>query len=483
MLQFCQYGTVQGGDALLLSLLRQRLSPCGSSKNEPKAATSPHPAMRFHSLDGLRGLAALSVVVHHYAATFFPHAVYGAQNASGSQWQDMLSRSPLFVLYSGSFSVFVFFVLSGFVIASSAASTRVPLLLLVGRRYARLTVPALCSTLAVYFLLKIFPDVTQEAARLLESRWLTGSYAHTPTLFQAMWDAVFNPYRFGDSYSNRVLWTMRNELFGSLGIYCIYLLVPRNYISSALACIFVALIPLDALTGFLGFAGGALLFQAWSKQLIRPSMLGPVLALAGLILGGLPVQSPDDTIFGPIVAIVSTFSSPFEFILGLAALTFVAGILMWLEALRVLEWSVFRFLGRISFSLYLIHYPILATVILYWFLQPTFFPMQFAALSIGYFCLSILSAYGLTILVDEPTVNKLKRAASLPKSFAFFVGHAAVLACLLVFAIFRLGPDLLSLLVMAIAYSGFFIVAPTVVLSYASPAKVEKPQSPSSHYS
>jgi peptidoglycan/LPS O-acetylase OafA/YrhL len=92
-----------------------------------------------------------------------------------------------------------FFALSGFVIAKSAASTKIPLFIVIARRYLRLTIPMLCSTLLAYVLLKMFPGVTQTAAKQLGNDWLVDHYyGHALTLFQATWDAVFNPYRFGE---------------------------------------------------------------------------------------------------------------------------------------------------------------------------------------------------------------------------------------------------------------------------------------------
>src|ERR1700730_1539984 len=97
---------------------------------------------------------------------------------------------------------------------------------------------------------------------------------------------------------------------------------------------------------------------------------------------------------------------------------------MWPGAMQVLQWSAFRFLGRISFPIYLIHFPILTTLVLYVYINPSLIPIPFAVLGIGYFFLSILIAYALTIYVDEPTIINLRRASRLPDAAAFFVAHA-----------------------------------------------------------
>jgi peptidoglycan/LPS O-acetylase OafA/YrhL len=71
--------------------------------------------------DGLRGVAALSVVVCHFVCTFYPALMFGSRDPT--LWvADALSRSLLFAMYGGTFAVYVFYVLSGYVLAASSQS-------------------------------------------------------------------------------------------------------------------------------------------------------------------------------------------------------------------------------------------------------------------------------------------------------------------------------------------------------------------------
>jgi peptidoglycan/LPS O-acetylase OafA/YrhL len=72
-------------------------------------------ARRVNHLDGLRGIAALTVVVFHYLSAFVP-ALTPDQTAN-PYW---LSDTPLAVVFNGPFAVVVFFVLSGFVVSKAA---------------------------------------------------------------------------------------------------------------------------------------------------------------------------------------------------------------------------------------------------------------------------------------------------------------------------------------------------------------------------
>lgn len=73
-------------------------------------------SQRAHSLDGLRGVASLVVVLHHamLAIPLFASAVFDDQAPAASLgW---LVYSPLHALWAGSEAVYVFFVLSGLVL-------------------------------------------------------------------------------------------------------------------------------------------------------------------------------------------------------------------------------------------------------------------------------------------------------------------------------------------------------------------------------
>jgi peptidoglycan/LPS O-acetylase OafA/YrhL len=74
---------------------------------------------RVTSLDGLRGLAAVVVLVHHalLAAPVFAAAYYGgsvADRVGGMAWAFIYT--PLHLIWAGTEAVYLFFVLSGVVL-------------------------------------------------------------------------------------------------------------------------------------------------------------------------------------------------------------------------------------------------------------------------------------------------------------------------------------------------------------------------------
>src|SRR3978361_1620599 len=98
----------------------------------PSVTPEPPPLRRLAGLDGVRGLAALYVVVYHVSLRAFP----GYPNDDAPFWVGWFSY--------GQFAVLVFIVLSGFSLALSPAQAgwRLDGIIAYARRRARRLLPA-----------------------------------------------------------------------------------------------------------------------------------------------------------------------------------------------------------------------------------------------------------------------------------------------------------------------------------------------------
>ena len=67
-------------------------------------------------LQGLRGTAALGVVLHHFFCAFYPMAVF-ATGPSHWQWEKLFWSTPLGLLIAGRSLICLFFILSGYVLS------------------------------------------------------------------------------------------------------------------------------------------------------------------------------------------------------------------------------------------------------------------------------------------------------------------------------------------------------------------------------
>ena len=98
---------------------------------------------RISSLDALRGIAALAVVLYHY--TFRYNALYGHN----------FSLEPLSVLKYGHLGVQLFFIISGFVIYLSIENTQ-SIKKFASNRFARLYPAYWCAVFVTFFTVMIF---------------------------------------------------------------------------------------------------------------------------------------------------------------------------------------------------------------------------------------------------------------------------------------------------------------------------------------
>jgi peptidoglycan/LPS O-acetylase OafA/YrhL len=359
-------------------------------------------ARRVNHLDGLRGIAALTVVVFHYLSAFVP-ALTPDQTAN-PYW---LSDTPLAVLFNGPFAVVVFFVLSGFVV-SKAAHRNDSLPLTVGLRYLRLTIPMLASVLIAWLLLTMFPTEATKLASITGTPWLSRTFnGHIPSLLEAIKDATYEVYLRGDSGFDNAIWSMQWELIASVAIYAIYAFIARPaYIVTTLVVLFFLVLWKRAPYYYEAFIFGVLMQEAWTRS--RLKRVAPELVLViGLILGsqsaGFAHRYGLDFLPGSLQP-----GNPWGLIYSIAAALVVYGCLMSVPVAKFLQQAQCSFLGRISFCLYLIHVPIAYTLVMA--VAVLLWPMSAITLAVGlliFIAVSISLGWLMTVLVDAPALRLL----------------------------------------------------------------------------
>ena len=138
-----------------------------SSRNEAPAIT------RIGFLDGLRGFAAIQVVLLHYVTAFAP-AIGSIDFATPHPlWQKWIINSPLFFVADGYVAVSLFFLISGTVLTHAFRNGSDGFLALSVRRLIRLGLPMAGSILLASALYLMLPHAHNEAAAILgSSNWL-----------------------------------------------------------------------------------------------------------------------------------------------------------------------------------------------------------------------------------------------------------------------------------------------------------------------
>lgn len=329
-------------------------------KRVAQTATTSGP-VRYPSLDGLRGVAALAVLFSHAMITspVFADAITGvATEPGGLAW--LATYSPLHILWGGTEAVFVFFVLSGFVLTGPALRTRSW-----GKYYAqrvpRLYLPVWGSLVLAAAVVTVFPRTPIAGA----SWWVN---AHGPLdAGSALMDAVLlGPI----GPLNGPLWSLQWEVWFSL-LLPVYVLLgvwsSRSWwgtvlfvtVLAAPVALFSFARPSNALDYMPVFGFGVLLFihrESIARAAGRlPGLAWPLLFLASVVLitsrwmaAGVP---------GADNASVSATRS--LQVAGAVLLVVVA--IHWPAGRAFLETRSVQWLGSRSFSLYLIHDPIVST--------------------------------------------------------------------------------------------------------------------------
>ena len=167
---------------------------------------------RRPALDGLRGLAALVVVVCHslLIAPVFADAYRGILPRTGT-WQWMLTSTPLHLFWAGNEAVLVFFILSGFVLTLPFASGQKFIVRsYYVKRLLRLYVPVLASCFFALLLIKLVHRVPSPTS----SWWLLSHDSAVAPKEFVKTALVF----WGGTGLLGVLWSLKWEVIFSLSL-------------------------------------------------------------------------------------------------------------------------------------------------------------------------------------------------------------------------------------------------------------------------
>lgn len=331
----------------------------GADRDRPSRSFTFLPE-RLASLDGLRGIAALVVLVHHeamtvptLAASYYESA---AQPVRGSvAW--WLSFTPLHLAWAGTEAVFLFFVLSGIVLVLPALRTRgFDWVAYYPRRLVRIHGPVACAVALAFVGQLLVPRFNDH--RL--GRWVVLRPNET-TLVDLLKDLTLMQ---GTSGLNSPLWSLRWEVVFSalLPLFVALAIVarrfPRTALLAALAVVAVgSLLDVDNLFYLPMFALGALLIGSWDRIAPRARALArrrwpwPVLLVGAALLGTVSWWAEGLGVSKQVAQANAWLEVPAVLVLLLAAA-------FWPPLRRLLEVRVVQWLGRISFSLYLVHEPI-----------------------------------------------------------------------------------------------------------------------------
>lgn len=303
------------------------------------------------------------VLLSHLSLTFYPylHAFNGKARFEDHPIQYLIHESPFGFFFSGTSAVFIFFTISGYILSRAALKEKninKRLFLMSLKRYPRLMIPALASCLLGYIAIKFINIQSPQLTDWINNYGDDQNHSFLGAIYSGTIDVFFLS---GKSLYNPVLWTMKIELIGSFVVYFLCFnraSLKQPFLTSCIFLMTIALlllkiIPSNLALGLISFYGGYL-FSIYGQKIT--SSMALILISVGIYLAGAHNTSTSYTFIhfflGDHTYKICNFISGF----------FIVYAVIFNDRLSTIFSGKFSvFMGKVSFSVYLIHIPILST--------------------------------------------------------------------------------------------------------------------------
>lgn len=270
----------------------------------------------------------------------------------------------LFIALNGSAAVNLFFVLSGFVLtyASINAMNTATLLRNAIKCWPRLAGPVAISTITSFIFFKLDFYHFEKAAVIIAKFAYAYETPFQPNFWAALQQGTVTTFFRGASYYNSSLWTMKYEFYGSFIALAIAYAAARTGLLwiplVALILSFLAVLHLQMEVYYLAFTSGVVL----SLIAARPGRISVHSSLA-LIAIGLYFLGYAGTNLGVYAWVPAVLGQGKTLVVVQIAASFalLAGVILSPRTHAAFDKPFMRFLGWLSFPLYLIHVLILCS--------------------------------------------------------------------------------------------------------------------------
>ncbi|NLN43797.1 MAG: acyltransferase, partial [Methanosarcina sp.] len=329
-------------------------------------------------LDGLRGIAAVNVMIMHFFIVFLPAMIYSDRMPSHlGNFEQVFSNTPLGLIGAGNFSVCIFFILSGYVLTQKYFKTKDKNIIISGavRRYIRLFIPVLAAILLSYLMASagVFHYYI-ETVTISGNNNYAGYWIFTPNIADAIKQAVWGTFFAGEDTYNPVLWTMTIEFYGSMLVFAMAFLFGQQ---RARWTFYLAAAVFFFNSYYLAFIIGMGLADTLNSKISifktgNKIVLGIIL-ISGLFIGSYPVGTvTNDSLYSFLNNGIFQTPKLTYHILGAGMILYVLLNSQWLQ--NIFSSQLLIFLGKISYSLYLIHFLVISsfTCALFLFLYQVF---------------------------------------------------------------------------------------------------------------
>lgn len=366
------------------------------------------------SADGLRGVASLNVAISHFIAAFIPTALYKnypwvhPQPSTDETFYNLITSSPISILYNGHFAVMLFFVISGYVLTMpyfkyhSIVTLKKRML----ARYLRLNIPISVAILLSYLAYHFGLYSNIEASTLSDSVWLSNYFLDGISITVAIKEAFYSSIIFGDGIFIPPLWSLGIEFVGSLLLLLFFILKPKDFliIPMIFAFIFIFFVFRGESIYYMAIFAGSLLnlISIKSKHLIL------IIFVIGLYFGSFQFENSLYN-FLPSSLIIGGSEFYDKNLYNVVGAIFITMAVINGFSRSFFESQFILFLGRISFALYLIHFIVLCSLTTYIYIHLPINAFTILFNFVIYLILSLTLAHFFEKTIDRNAIHFTKK--------------------------------------------------------------------------
>ena len=311
---------------------------------------------------GLKILAAFCVVLHHYALYFFPAFINGNAEASiiKGALEVKIAHTPFNIFsWGGNVCVSIFFIISGFLIYYKFFYHKVDLEESLIKRYLRLSLPILFSSI-IYFIILLVFLIKKDALICSNVLGKVGGYCkYEYSVFHLFWDSFFGYFIDGSTKISPILWTMKWELCGS---FCTLLLSSILINSKHKKIIYLVVILLLYQTLLLPFILGMIICEIYLNnkydKILSNKFLKFLLLILGIYFSGFTFEAYTTKWYSFLKL---NLRDSLAFYHSVGAFMIILVITKSSILKKLLSFNIYKKDTNLSFSIYLFHWLILNT--------------------------------------------------------------------------------------------------------------------------
>ena len=291
-------------------------------------------------LDGMKGLACLFILLGHFTGIY-----KYAENASqiDSWFVRILTEGPVSIFTAESFWLYLFFVISGYLLIISTPpppKTR-DFLVKCAKRILRLAIPIWGTAIFIFVIQNTIGFYNHSVQAIVQNTWLTHLYGSRLTVLDILKEPFF-VLILGTSKFNSPFWCLRDMLISSFLIYGVGWICKSKKTETIAVCVLTVLAAITGRSIIMACLCGSCARLLREKAEIQNKK--NIMVLAGLLL--------------PLVA----FWSGNPVFTSTAFASFLIAVPQVERVKSILECKLVKRLGAVSFGIYALHWPIINSI-------------------------------------------------------------------------------------------------------------------------